>query len=505
MWFTSLTSTSFAQNTFTYRLPGEPETLDWNLAHTMIETYVLMNLMEGLVTYDEGFKIQPSLAERWTVSADRKTYTFTLRSGVVWSDGVPMKADDFVFSWTRLLSPTTAASYAYLLFDIQGAEEFNRGTLQDPTQLGIRAIDDRTLEVRLKSPIAHWLHIPTFWVTFPLRRDVVQKHGNAWSRPGNMVTLGPFNLESREIDNRITLAANPRYYRPRGNIDRAVAMIVKDNSTALELYESGKLDFVNDLATLDLKRLEKRPDLKRFPYLKTGYLGFVVSGFPVNLVRVRRAIAMGLDRSVFEKVLTGGQKAASTLVPPGLLAHRSPFGLPFNPTRAKAELRRSGWDPGRPVKIELLTPNWDKQLLMAQVIQELLKKNLGVSVTLQPFDHRTFRANLDLHSYPLFEASWGADFPDPDNFLSIFLSNSGNNRTLWKNSHYDELVLQARVLSDSREREKRYLEAQKILIEDEAVIIPLYYEPNLALIKPRVSGAKLNPLNYLILRDVRVQ
>lgn len=470
----------------------------------MIETYVLMNLMEGLVGYDESLRIVPALAERWTVSPDRKTFTFTLKAGVTWSDGVPLKADDFVFSWTRLLSPTTAASYAYLLFDIVGAEEFNRGDLKDPAQLGIRAVDERTFEVKLKNPIAHWLHLPTFWVTFPLRRDVVQKHGNAWMKPGNMVTLGPFTLESREIDNKITLAANPNYYRPRGNISKAIAMIVKDNSTALELYESGKLDFVNDLSTLDAKRLDKRSDLKIFPYFKTGYLGFVVSGFPVNLTRVRRAIAMAIDRSALEKVLHGGQKAATSLVPPGMFSHRSPFGLPYNPQRARAELKRSGWDTSRPVKMELLTPNWDKQLLMAQVIQEQLKKNLGIALTLQPFDHRTFRANLDLHAYPLFEASWGADFPDPDNFMSIFLSKGGNNRTLWKNERYDHLVLEARGLADSKERERRYLEAQKILIEDEAVIIPLYYEPNLALIKPRVKGARLNPLNYLLLRDVRV-
>ncbi len=159
--------------TFNFRLTGDPETLDWNRAHTAMETFLLMNLMDGLVAFDSKLKVVPALAKTWTRSDDGKTYTFKLREDVKWEDGVRLTAKDFVHSWKRLLSPTTAASYAYLLFDIEGAENFNKGTLKDFGQVGIKAPDDFTFQVKLTRAVAHWIQIPTFWVTFPLREDVV--------------------------------------------------------------------------------------------------------------------------------------------------------------------------------------------------------------------------------------------------------------------------------------------------------------------------------------------
>lgn len=493
-----------AARVFTMRLAGEPETLDWNLAHTMIETYILMNLMEGLVSFTQDLKVVPALAKSWSVSKDGKVYTFKLKPGVKWSDGVALRAQDFVYGWQRLLSPLTAASYAYFLFDIEGAQEFNSGQLKDFSQVGIKALDTETLQVRLKNPIAHWIQIPTFWVTFPVRQDVVEKHGSAWAKPGRMVTLGPFTLEAYEIDSRVVLRSNPLYHGKKGNIEQVAALIVKDNTTALNLYEAGKVDFLNDIATLDLARLSGRSDLKTFPYLKIGYLGFVVSKFPTDNVNVRRAIAMAIDKSKLESILHGGQKAATTFTPPPLFTHSKAIGLPFDVRRARDELRRSGLDPSQRFVLELLTPNWDKQLLIAQFVQDQLKKNLGLNVSVQSFDHKTFRAQMDLHAFPIFEGSWGADYPDPDNFLSVFLSNSGNNRTQWKSADYDQWVLRARSLSNRAARKKLYDQAQKRLIEEDAVLIPMYYEPNTALVKPRVQGLTLNPMNYLMLKGVDI-
>ncbi len=490
--------------TFTFRLAGEPETLDWNRAHTTVETYLLMNLMEGLVAFDKDLSVVPALAKSWTRSEDGRVFTFKLREGVKWSDGAPLKAQDFVFSWKRLLSPVTAASYAYFLFDIEGAELFNKGALQDFSEVGIKALDDLTFQVKLARPVAYWLYIPTFWVTFPIRQDVVEKHGEAWSKPGRMVTLGPYSLAEHDLDSKIVLKANPGYYGKKGNLDQITGLIVKDDSTALSLYESGKFDFLTDLSTLDLKRLESRADFRRFPYLKVGYLGFTVNKFPLTNVKVRRAIAMSIDKRKIPEILHGGQQPAGSLVPPKVLGHSATMGLPFNPGRAKAEMLGAGFRSDHALRLELVTPNWDKQVTLAQFIQAELKKNLGLEIVIETFDHKTFRAQLDLHAYPLFEHSWGADYPDPDNFLSIFLSSSGNNRTTWKKESFDERVLVARNLLEPKAREKAYLDAQRMLIEEEAVILPLYYEPNVALVRPRVRGLELNPLNYLYLRKVDV-
>ena len=491
-------------NTFTFRMLSEPVTLDWNKAHTSVETHLMMNLMEGLVAVDSNLKVVPAIAKSWTRSADGRTYTFFLRDDVKWSDGVQLKANDFIYSWKRLLSPLTAASYAYLLFDIEGAEYFYKGAIKDFNAVGVKAINDYTIQVKLIRPVAYWIYIPTFWVTFPMRQDIIEKHGAGWERPGRMVTVGPYTLAVHDIDSKIVLRANPHYYGQRGDVEQAVGQIVRDDSTALSLYESGKLDFLTDIATLDLKRLAGRKDLKAFPYLKVGYLGFAVNNYPISNPKVRRAIAMAIDKKKIPQILHGGQQPATSFVPPKLMAYSETAGLAFNPLKARAELAGAGIDPAR-TSLNFLMPNFDKSVTLGQYIQEELKKNLGLKVGIQSYDHKTFRAQLELFTYPMYESSWAADYPDPDNFLSIFLSTAGNNRTNWKDSRYDETITEAKNLLDPKDRARAYAEAQKILLERDAVIVPLYYEPNMALIKDRAQGCELNPMNYLFLKKIKLK
>jgi oligopeptide transport system substrate-binding protein len=485
---------------FTFRLVGDPETLDWNRAHTSVETWLLTNLMEGLVTYDSKMNVVPALAESWSKSPDGKTYTFKLRPGVKWSDGVPLKAQDFVYSWKRLLSPATGASYAYILFDVDGAEEFYNGKTADFSKVGISAPDDSTIVVRLAKPVAHFIHIPTFWVTYPLRQDVVEKHGTSWPKPGRMVTVGPFELASYDLDSKIVLTANPHYWGQRGNVDQAVGLIVKEDSTALTLYETGKIDFLTDIATIDLKRLEGRPDLQRFPYFKTGYLGFVVDQFPVSSVHLRRAIAQSIDKTKIAEFLHGGQTATGGFIPEGMFAFNRSIGLPYDPEAAKKELAKSGVKPG--TRVDLVSTNLEKNLTLAQFIQAEVKKNIGIEIGIRSFDHKTFRAQIELYSFPIFLLSWSADYPDPDNFLSVFLSISGNNRTKWKSSQYDAKVLLARYNQTQKARERLYDEAQRLLVEQDVPVLPLYNEPILSLVNPRVKGLQMNALNYLQMKAI---
>lgn len=500
-----LSSSAVSPKTFTFRLLGDPETLDWNRAHTPIETFLMMNLMEGLVAVESSTQPIPALAESWKQSADQRTYTFKIRKGVRWSDGVFLQADDFAFSWQRLLTPSTAAAYAYLLFDIEGAEDFYKGKIKDFSKVGIKVLDPYTLQVRLNKPIAHWIYIPSFWVTFPMRKDIVSKAGEAWAKPGRMQTVGPFTLESYDFDSKIVLKANPHYYAKRGNIEKVVALIVKDDSTALSLYESGKFDVLTDLSIVDLNRLHSRSDLKTFPYLKTAYMGFVTDKYPISNVKVRRAISMAIDKSKIEGVLHGKQSAATTFVPPKISGHSPRLGLKYDPVQAKAELRSSGVDTTRPITIDLLIPNWDKTMTLAQFIQAEIKKNLNVTLNIISFDNKTFRAQLDLKSFPIFITSWSADYPDPDNFLSVFTSASGNNRTAWKSEKFDAQVVQARQGSSTSVRTKTYLEMQKQILENDVIILPLYYEPNLALVQKRVRGFEINPMNYIFLKKVNVE
>jgi oligopeptide transport system substrate-binding protein len=337
-------------------------------------------------------------------------------------------------------------------------------------------------------------------VTYPLRQDVVEKYGNSWPKPGRMVTVGPFELSSYDLDSKITLSANPHYYGARGNVDQAVGLIVKEDSTALTLYETGKIDFLADIATVDLKRLEGRSDLAKFPYLKTGYLGFVVDQYPVSNVHLRRAIAMAIDKSKIGEFLHGGQKATTSFIPEGMFGFNPSVGLKFDATAAKKELALAGVKAG--VKIELVTTNWEKNLTLCQFIQAEVKKNLGIDIAIRSFDHKTFRAQLELFSFPIFLLSWSADYPDPDNFLSVFMGSAGNNRTKWKNSQYDAKVLLGRYNQNLKARSKLYDEAQKLLVEDDMAVLPLFNEPILALINPRVKNLRINALNALQMKAI---
>ncbi len=489
---------------FTFRLRGEPETLDWNRAHTPKESNILLNIMEGLVTFDSNSRVMPALAASWTVSPDEKVYTFKLRPGVKWSDDVPLKAADFVYSWKRLLSPVTAAPYAYFLFDIEGAEAYSKGKLQDFNQVGVKALDESTLEVRLAHPLSYWINIPGFWVTFPLRQDVVEKFGNDWAKPGRMVTLGPYSVETHDIGARITLRANANYYGIRGNVDEIVGLIVRDDKLALTLYGMGKIDFLADLAAFKVTDPDQKADLRVFPRLKTQILGFSVDKYPLSNVKVRRAIGMAIDKRKIAGLLSGEEQAATTLVPPGLTGYSKTTGLAFNPTLAQAELKASGVLVSGDLSVDYYYPGGDKSKAITDFVRDELKKNLGITVNLREMGNTNYQSQLDMQAFPLFRYSWSADYPDPDNFLSAYLSHSDNSHVNWKNPVFDELVRSARSIKGIKEREKQYLLLQKILLEEGAVIVPLYYEPSLVLVHRRVKTFEFNSSGYLFLRRVNV-
>ncbi len=238
----SLTSVARAENTFRVRLVSDPTSFDWNIAHTDVETPVMMNIMEGLVEFDANMKVKPLLAESWTVSPDQKTYTFRLKPNIKWSDGKILTAADFVYSWQRLLAPLTAAPYAYMLYDIEGAEDFNTHKNPDFSLVGIKALNPTTLQVKLRRPLAYFIQMLTFWVTFPLRQDIVEKFGPSWSQAGKTVVLGPFIPVSYRPQSQIVLKRNEQYHGKRPEADSVVMQIINEDSTALNLFKSGQLD-----------------------------------------------------------------------------------------------------------------------------------------------------------------------------------------------------------------------------------------------------------------------
>jgi ABC-type oligopeptide transport system substrate-binding subunit len=278
---------------------------------------------------------------------------------------------------------------------------------------------------------------------------------------------------------------------------------VPEDHVALSLLEAGGLDFIKDFSAADFKAIQKRPELATFPYLATHYVGFSVDKYPVSLPAVRRAIAHAIDRREVIAAIGGAHEPASGFVPPELPGGRKGEGLKFDPLRARSLLRMAGIDPSS-LSLEMLIQTSDKSRLIGEAVRSQLGKNLGIEVKLQPFEHRAFRAQLDLQAYPLFQLQWSADYPDAENFLSVFLPGSGNNRTGWKNPAYPGLMQEAAASSAPAQRLRKFEQADELLVDRDAVIVPLYHSRLSALISRRCRGVRLSPMNYLFLREVSV-
>ncbi len=485
-------------------LGTEPPTLDWTLATDNVSFLVIGQLMQGLTRLGPDLRAEPALAERWEVSADGLVYTFHLRSDVRWSDGAPLHADQFVYSWRRLLAAATAAEYAYFLFPVAGARAYNAGRLRDPNGLGVRALDAHTLEVRLEAPLVYFPSLSTFMVTFPERADLIEKYGEAWSEAGNLVSLGPYVLEEWRHEYRVVLRANESFYAGRPSLDRIVGYMVGEQSTALVLFEQGILDLVR-LPPLEIRRYRERPSYRHKPALRGYYYGFNTRLAPFDDARVRRAFAMAIDRAEFPKLLQGGELPAAYWIPPGMPHHNPEIGLEFDPAGARRLLGEAGVDPARLAPVRVVYNTEQVHRLVAETVQAQWQEHLGVRVELENREWKVFLKELTVSPPPVYRLGWGADFPDPDNFMNLFTPYSANNHTGWGNSRYDSLVEQAARERDRARRQALYDEAQRILCEQEVPITPLFVSAINLAVAERVKGFEPNPMDIFFLERVRAE
>ncbi|MBI3556044.1 MAG: peptide ABC transporter substrate-binding protein [Deltaproteobacteria bacterium] len=501
-------ATSFAARAPTkilrVRTLGDPLTLDWNRAYSPVESILIRNLMEGLVAIGPKMTVVPATASRWEISKDGKTYTFHLRKDVRWSDGVPLKARHFVDSWHRLLEPSFNGNYAYLLDGVEGARDFHDGKLKEFASVGVKALDDLTLRVQLTLPIAYWIWIPTFWSTFPIREDLIGKLGTNWDKPGKLVTLGPFLYQSYEPHHNIVLARNPGYYGVRGNVELVVAALVEEENAAIGLYDDRQIDFITRLA-VETRKLKNRPDFIRWPEARIMHLDFNPAQGLMNDVRVRRAIAMALDRAKLARMLEGASGPASSFVTPGIMGYSRDAGFVYEPARARELLDKAAERELRSSELELVVAGFNDDVLTANFIADELKKNLGLQIKIHKLEPKQFYSpTVTLGGFAMILNRWTADFPDPDNFFSIFLSKSGNNRVGWKDPVYDELVTNARTIINPAKREAAYRAIHKLLVEDNVIAVPLYYGRNCALIRYGVKGFTPTPTNSYLFKDFSV-
>jgi len=493
---------------FRVNLGTEPPSLDWSLATDHVSFNVIANLMVGLTEFDKNLKPAPVIAKSWDMLEGGRKIVFHLRDDVMWSDGKKVRAQDFEYSWKRLLNPKTASEYAYTLFDILNAEAYSQGKLTDDSQVGVKALDDSTLEVRLKHPTSYFLSITTFEVTYPQRQDVIEKFGTKWTDPEHIVTNGPFLLTSWKHENEIQLKANPNFFPGKPAIENVEMFMINELTTALAMYEQGQLDFIDNhsIPILEKPRLAKAPGFKRVPQLRGEYYGFASFRKPFDDPRVRKAFAMAIDRSVIPKLLRGGEQPASSWIPPGMLAHNSKLGLPYNPPEARRLLREAGYPDGKGFpQVTLGYNTLEDKKIVAEAIQGMWKRNLGVLVRLENLEWKVFLKRLQNDPPHIFRSGWGADYPDPDNFMKLFTSFSGQNYSRWKNARYDQLLEQAAREMNEQKRVRLYNEAQKLLCEVDVSIVPLFNTAESTVLNPRYTGLEYNSMSRLLMRDVRLK
>ena len=495
-----------SDNHFRVNLGTEPPSLDWSLATDHVSFNVIANLMVGLTEFNKELKPAPVVAKSWEVLDGGKKLVFHLRDDVAWSDGKKVRAQDFEYSWKRLLNPKTASEYAYILFDIVNAQEYNEGKITDAASVGVQALDDLTLAVQLRLPASYFLAITTFEVTFPQRQDIVEKFESRWTEPGNIVTNGPFLLSEWKHENQIELRANPNFFRGKPAMERVTMFMVNEKTTALAMYERDQLDFIDNhsIPIFEKSKLANKRGFKRVLQLRGYYYGFVTDRKPFNDPRVRKAFMMAVDRSVFPSILHGGEIPAPSWIPPGMLAHNTRIGLPFNAPEARRLLREAGYPEGKGFPPVVLAYNTEEDhKMVAEAVQGMWQRNLGVVVKIENQEWKVYLKKLQNDPPNIFRLGWGADYPDPDNFMKLFTANSGNNYTRWKNPRYDQLLEQAARELDAAKRAKLYDEAQKILCETDLPIMPLFWTAESTLLNPHFTGLELNSMARMDLRHVR--
>ncbi|HUJ80077.1 MAG TPA: peptide ABC transporter substrate-binding protein [Nitrospiria bacterium] len=486
-------------------MSSEPPTLDWSLATDNVSITVIGNLMEGLTAFDESLRPQPAVASRWDVSPDGTTYTFHLRHDVYWTDGRRVTARDFEFSWKRLLNPRTGAEYAYFLYDVLNAYAYNTGRVTDPGLVGVTALDDSTLRVQLTKPIVYFPSITTFVVTFPQRQDLIERYGARWTDPGRLVTDGPFVLAEWRHEYKVVLRANPHYAWGKPAIDEVRMYVVNDPSTALTLYDTGDLDLAR-LPPEAIPFYEGSTEFARVPILRGYYYGFNVTAAPFDDPLVRQAFALAIDKSEFPRILKGGEVPTNSWIPVGMFGYNPGIGLAYDPEAARAKLAAAGYPRGRGFPEVTAAYNTDPvNTLIAENLQAQWKRTLGVSVALDNQEWKVYLKRLQTKTPPLYRLGWGADYPDPDNFMALFTSHSGNNYTHWADARYDELIGQAASMPDPVRRRQLYDEAQRILTEEAVPIIPLFVATQNYLVKPYVRGLRLDAMELLQLKGVSIR
>jgi len=513
---------SAGEGIFTVNLAGEPPSIDPNLSSWAASRSVIMRCFEGLLGFNKDLSLKavvaseiPTVANKG-IAADGKTYTFKLNSKATWSDGKKMTAKDFEYGIKRMLDPTYAAEYASFYYDIVGAEAYNGAVKETDANkaslkaaVGVKAIDDATLEIKLAQPRPTFLSLMALWPVYAVREDIIAANGDKWTEAGTYLGNGPWKMTEWVHQDHITFEPNTNYWGTKPKLGKITYKMVTDQNASWAAYLNGEMDTSSPPSGTEKTVMADptlSPQIVRNAELTTFAFQFNVHRAPFDNKTLRQALCCAFDRQAYIDNVRGGVgKVALSWIPPGMPGYNAELGkeYAFNPTKAKQLLSDAGYPAGKNLpELKFQYSNTGLNPPLAQLLQQQLKDNLGIGLTLVPMESAAFSkmVNDEQEDWAFF--GWGADYPDPDNWLpELFGTGAGNNHTTYSNKDFDALAAKAKQELDNTKRLQMWDQAQTMVMAD-APIMTVFYRERFVCVKPYVKGLTPTGMDGQIMGDM---
>ncbi|MGB1140022.1 MAG: peptide ABC transporter substrate-binding protein [Halioglobus sp.] len=495
----------------------EPQGLDPHVVTGLPEHHIVSALFEGLATKNPyTLEPEPGVAERWDISDDGRVYTFHINPQARWSNGDPMTAHDYVWSWQRALNPAMGNQYAYMLYPVVNAKEFATGKLDDFGQVGVQALDDLTLQVTLTAATPYFLQLMDHYSTYAVHRPTIEAFGKAtdrytqWTRPGNIVGNGPFVLDEWLLNRRVTVKKSDTYWdRDNVKLEGVVFYPIENASSEERMFRVGQLH-VTGTVPIDkvpvYRAMEDTPYVNA-PYLGTYYYLLNINEAPLTDIRVRKALAMTVDREQLARtVMHNVVVPAYAITPPGTLGYQPPKLFDHDIEQARQLMVDAGFPNGEGWPgLELLYNTSEGHRKIAVALQQMWKDALNIDVTLTNQEWKVYLDSVDQMDFQMARRGWVGDYVDANNFLDMFLCGGGNNNTGFCEPEYDDMILQQAPNATTREERYAIFHAAETMLMEQMPIIPIYIYTSSKLKQPSVKGMPSNLMNHMNLKYVSLE
>jgi oligopeptide transport system substrate-binding protein len=492
----------------------EPQGLDPHVVTGVPENHLIRALFEGLaVKNPHTLEPEPGVAERWEFSEDGRVLTFYIRDNALWSNGESITAEDYVWSWERALDPAMGNLYAYMLYPLVNAEAFATGKMKDFSKVGVKALDRLTLQVTLTQPTPYFLQLMDHYSTFAVHQATLEKFGKAtdrftkWTRVDNIVSNGAFKLTEWKLNRRITMEKSKTYWdREKVKLNGVVFYPTENVVSEERMFRVGQLHYT---ASIPLDKIPVYQAMENTPYVQAPYLGtyfFLINTtrYPVNDVRVRKALSLSIDRQKLnDTVLQKSNVPAYSITPPGTLGYEPPKLFDFDPEQARQLLADAGYPNGEGwpgLEVKYNTSESHRKIVVA--LQQMWKDELNIKITISNLEWKVYLDSVTQMDFDVARRGWIGDYIDPNNFLDLFLTDGGNNNTGFSDPRYDEMILKrAPEAATAQERFAIFREAETMLME-QMPILPIYTYTSKHLIHHTVKGLPANVMDSLNLKYV---